>query len=121
VNGRWERCISERYAVFQGRTERELTLATAALRQQKRLDRHQLDINAKTLAAFLASVEGQEVVLTQQLQDHAAQHVRTSIFGRSEGVAPEAWQSALAQPALASPARPTVTLNELEQYGDLTL
>lgn len=121
VNGRWERCISERYAVFQGRSERELMLATVALRQQKRLDRQQFDINAKTLATFLASVEGQEVVLAQQLQDHAAHHIRTSIFGRSQGAATEAWQSASAEGASSSPARPTVNLNELEQYGDLTL
>ena len=91
------------------------------MRQQKRLDRHQLDINAKTLAAFLASVEGQEALLAQQLQDQAAHHIRASIFGRSQAEAPEAWQSALTQPAPAGPARLTVTVNELEQYGDLTL
>src|SRR5262249_54863820 len=123
VNGRWERCISERYAVFQGRTERELMLATAALRQQKRLDRQQLDINAKTLAAFLASVEGQEALLAQQLQDQAAHHIRTSIFGRSQGEAPDAWLPASAGDALATvkTARRPVAVTEPLHYRALRL
>jgi transposase InsO family protein len=124
VNGLWERCISERYATFQGRTERELAIATAALRQQKRLDRRQLDINAKTLAAFLTSVEGQEAVLEQQLKDQAAQQLRSIIFGLSQSEANEVGRPAVAEPAVTAtsrPARPKVNPNELETYGELVL
>jgi hypothetical protein len=124
VNGLWECCISERYAVFQGRTERELAMATAALRQQKRLGRQQLNINAKTLAAFLASVEGQEVLLEQQLKDNAAQQIRSSIFGLSQSEENEARRPAVADlppAAMDRPTRSQVKLTELEHYGELTL
>ena len=124
VNGLWERCISERYAAFQGRTEREMAIATAALRQQKRLDRQQVDINAKTLAAFLASVEGQEALLEQQLKDNAAQQVRSSIFGLAQLGADETRLPAVEEPApvtTSTQTRQKVNLNELEAYGELIL
>jgi hypothetical protein len=122
VNGLWECCISERYAVFQGRTEREMAIATATLRQQKRLDRQQIDINAKTLAAFLASVEGQEVLLEQQLKDNAAQQVRLSIFGltlwgKDEARLPAVEESASA----ATQTSQRIDLHDLEEYGELIL
>jgi len=124
VNGLWEHCISERYATFQGRTEREIAIATAILRQSKRLDQQQIDVNAKTLAAFLSSVEGQEVLLEQQLKDNAAQQVRSFIFGSVQPEAEEAGRTANTEPASVAtvpPARQKVNLNELEDYGDLVL
>ncbi len=124
VNGVWERCISERYAAFQGRTEREMSIASLTLRQQKRLDRQQAEINAKTLAAFLVSVEGQEVLLEQQLKDNAAQQVRSSIFGLSPLAVDEARRPAVeevAAVASSARARQRVNPNELEEYGELIL
>ena len=52
-----------------------MLLATTVLRQQLRQNRQQVDnINAKLLAAFLASLEGEEAVLEQQMKDEP--HVR---------------------------------------------
>lgn len=124
VNGLWERCISERYVTFQGRSEREMALATAALRQQQRLHRQRFAINAKTLAAFLASVEGQETVLEQQRKDHETQAVRATILGSSSLAAGEAAQlSAKEQTQIAETRRskPPVSVGDLEDYGELTL
>ncbi len=120
VNGAWERCLSERYATFQGRTEREIALATAALRQQKRLDRQQVNINAQTLAVFLASVAGQEAVLGQQLKDRAVQHVHASLPDpAAEPSSISGRDTTEQQPASA--AKPPVRWHDLELYGDLIL
>lgn len=124
VNGLWERCVSEYYAVFQGRTEREMAMATAALRQRKRLDRQQVEINAKTLAAFLASVEGQEVLLEQQLKDNAAQQVRLSIFGLIPWGEDEAGLPVVEESAPAATSTQTsqgIDPHDLEEYGELIL
>lgn len=119
VRGRWERCISEHYAVFQGRTEREMALATAALRQRQHLDRQQADIHAKTLAVFLASTEAQELLLDQQLKDTAAQHIRDSIFGASP--ASSEFARVTAPPASTAPTQPTLDPKTLETYGEFQL
>jgi hypothetical protein len=119
VHGLWERCISECYATYQGHTQREMALATAALRQRQRLDRQQINISAKTLAAFLASVEGQERLLEQQLKDTAAQHIRGSIFGDSP-TGTEAGEASSPSADTASP-HPTLDPKTLETYGEFQL
>jgi len=81
VNGQWVQCISEHYASFQGRSERELMLATAELRKRKQNHVHQSTITARKLADFLASVEAQEVLLSQRLHDAEAKNVFAVIEG----------------------------------------
>lgn len=124
VNGCWERCISERYVTFQGRSEREMAIATATLRQQKRLQRQRFDINAKTLAAFLASVEGQEVLLEQQLKDNETRQVRATILGGPQPTMSDSEQRIQTIPS--QPAAPMSTTHKvdrmgLEHYGALDL
>jgi transposase InsO family protein len=124
VNGLWERCISERYATFQGRSERELAIATAALRQQNRLHRQSLDINAKTLAIFLSSVEGQEAVLEQQRKDSEMREVRAAIFREPQFASREAMQLSAkvqTQTVEARRAKQQVNPDDLEDYGELIL
>lgn len=120
VNGMWERCISERYATFQGRTEREMALATAALRQQKRLDRQQMTVNSKVLAAFLTSVEGQEALLEQQLKDRAIHQVHTLITGEASNYSGfEVAEVVATMPSSASQWQ--VNPEALETYEEFTL
>ena len=57
VKRRWVRCISQHYARFAGRSEREVMLATAELRRQHQ-GRGRRPITAGGLADFLVSVEG---------------------------------------------------------------
>jgi putative transposase len=121
VNGVWERCISERYATFQGHTEREMAIATAALRQQKRLDRQQIIVNAQTLAAFLTSVEGQEVVLEQQLKDKAVQQIRTFMVGTAVNASNLFASAEITSTMNTTPSQRAVSLDDLETYGELTL
>jgi hypothetical protein len=75
VKNRWVSCISECYADLQGRTEREVMLASQELRQQQRQHGQQFTVTAKKLAEFLTSVEAEEVLLQQRLRDAAGQAV----------------------------------------------
>lgn len=75
VKNRWVSCISECYADLQGRTEREVMLASQELRQQQQQHGQQFTVTAKKLAEFLTSVEAEEVLLQQRLRDAAGQAV----------------------------------------------
>src|SRR5260370_10931729 len=81
VKGRWVECISEHYARFKGRTEREMQLATEELRQRHRRHGQQLVLTTAKLADFLSSVEAEEVLLTQRQRDHEAR----AVFSLMEG------------------------------------
>jgi transposase InsO family protein len=71
VLGRWAFCRSEKYAVFHGRSEREIMLASTILSQKDKLHGRNQPITTAKLAAFLQSIEAQEVLLRQQLADLA--------------------------------------------------
>lgn len=81
VKGRWVRCISEHYARFAGRSEREMMLATAELRKRNQRHTRQFAITARRLADFLASLEAEEALLEQRLRDSEAQDVLAIIEG----------------------------------------
>ncbi|MEM5681163.1 Mu transposase C-terminal domain-containing protein [Bacillus paranthracis] len=36
VNNRWEKCLSEQYTIFQGKTEKQLKIITAELKEKKK-------------------------------------------------------------------------------------
>src|SRR5262249_39835109 len=67
--GQWVQCLSEYHWVFEGRTEREIQLATAHLKQKHKNFGGKLLISAKSLAEFLNSNEAQEVLHSQQARD----------------------------------------------------
>jgi transposase InsO family protein len=66
----WVECHSEYYAVFRGRSEKEVMLATKELhKQHQQHSKQRFNLNAKTLAIFLESVEVEEALLLQRLRD----------------------------------------------------
>lgn len=69
AKGKWVSCISEHYAHFAGRSEREMMLATAELRKRNQRHGQQFSITARRLADFLASLEAEELLLEQRLRD----------------------------------------------------
>jgi putative transposase len=69
VKNRWVRCHSEYYAIFNGRSEKELLIATKELRAQKTNHSRQFTVSAKRLADFLQSVAVEEASLMQRLRD----------------------------------------------------
>jgi putative transposase len=81
VRGQWVQCISQYYAEFQGRSEKELKLASAELRKRQQNHAQQSQVSAKKLAEFLASVEAQEALLEQRSYDSEAQEVFRVING----------------------------------------
>src|SRR5260221_12220645 len=81
VKGRWVECISEHYARFKGRTEREIQLATEEVRQRHRRHGQQFVLTAAKLAHFLSSVEAEEMLLAQRQRDHEARGVFSLMQG----------------------------------------
>lgn len=81
VKNRWVRCHSEYYAVFNGRSEKELLIATKELRAQKTHHSRQFTVSAKRLADFLQSVAAEESLLMQRLRDSEGRHVLNAING----------------------------------------
>jgi putative transposase len=84
----WVECHSEYYAVFRGRSEKEVMLATQELhRQHQQHSKQRFNLNAKTLAIFLESVEAEEALLMQRLRDRETVGIReghrTSAPGRA--------------------------------------
>jgi hypothetical protein len=80
VRGHWVQCISQYYSVFQGRSEKELILASSELRKRQQ-NYKDPKVSAKKLAEFLASVEAQEVLLEQRSHDTEALEVFRAIEG----------------------------------------
>ena len=78
IKGRWVHCLSEHYAIFAGRSEREIQLATAELRKRNQLHGQQFTITARKLADFLSSLEAEELLLEQRLRDTEAREMLTS-------------------------------------------
>lgn len=78
IKSRWVQCLSEHYAIFSGRSEREIQLATAELHKRNQLHGQRLTITARKLADFLTSLESEELLLEQRLRDTEAKTMLTS-------------------------------------------
>lgn len=89
VARRWVRCVSEYHAVFHGRSEKELMIASDELRARKRVHSRQFSVTASRLAAFLQSVETEESLLAQRLKDIAMRPALRLINGAEDGPARE--------------------------------
>jgi transposase InsO family protein len=73
----WVECHSEYYTAFRGRSEREVMLATKELhKQHQQHSQQRFNLNARTLAIFLESVEGEETLLVQRLRDRETVRMR---------------------------------------------
>lgn len=79
LRGRWQKCYSEHYAIFQHYTEKQIHLTTNHLRLKARLVGRAISINAQILASFLASAESEEVLRTQKILDGESAAVKTAI------------------------------------------
>jgi putative transposase len=104
IDGSWQKCFSEHYAIFQHYTEKQIRISTNHLRLKARLLGQKAVINAKTLAAFLISVEGGAVLGMQQLHDSESSSVTASINTPVEQKEP-----ITSAPPVATPPSPTAT------------
>jgi transposase InsO family protein len=128
VGGQWVKCISQYYADFHGRSEKELKLASSELRKRQQNYTKQSKISAKNLATFLASVEAQEALLEQRSRDAEAADVFRVIEGGRASLSRNAQSTVEAisldnsrnfrtsEPQLVS--NEAIALNELEIYEE---
>ena len=79
VNKEWTECHSEYFAVFQGRSEKELMLATEELRKSMQHQSGEFSVTARKLAEFLDSVQADEVLLEQRLGDMESRADRATL------------------------------------------
>jgi putative transposase len=75
VRRQWVRCISEHYPRFEGRSEREVMLASEELHGQKQHHTRSVTISARKLADFLSSIEAEESLRPQRLRDAASKAI----------------------------------------------
>ncbi|MDJ0574610.1 MAG: Mu transposase C-terminal domain-containing protein [Xenococcaceae cyanobacterium MO_234.B1] len=80
VQGRWVKCISQYYSIFEGRSEKELLLASQEIRQQGKLTRTSPSVSAKRLAEFIAKVQEHETLLLQRLRDIEGKQVQSALM-----------------------------------------
>jgi transposase InsO family protein len=76
VGDHWISCYSEHFSSFRGRSEREMMIAAAELRKRSQDHSREFKVTARRLADFVASVEAEESLLMQRLQDAAARRIR---------------------------------------------
>ncbi len=81
VGKRWVQCISEHYSSLRGKSERELLLATTELRRRAQQHASQFTVTARKLADFLISVQSEEALHAQRLQDREAKSILMTVEG----------------------------------------
>ena len=115
IGNHWVQCLSEHYTTFQGRSEREVQLATQELHRRHRDHTRQFKAGGNKLANFLQSVEADEALLAQRLRDRDGRTVRGQISGV---IGIDGSQAPSAKPVLISPARPAEQTIDREVYGE---
>jgi putative transposase len=81
VERHWVRCYSQYHTIFQGRSEKEILLATHELRRRRQAGSEGKFTTAKALADFLQSVESEEVLPEQRMRDREVRSVRHTPLG----------------------------------------
>jgi hypothetical protein len=78
VERQWVRCCSEYHTIFQGRSQKEILLASSELRRRRQICAGGKGATARKLADFLQSVESEEALLEQRMRDREAQSARNT-------------------------------------------
>lgn len=86
VHDQWVECHSEYYAVFQGRSEKEVMLASQELRKQQQSHHQNFAVNSRKLAEFLESVEAEEALLLQRLRNQEARRLQSESHAVGESI-----------------------------------
>jgi len=86
VHRQWVQCHSEYYAVFRGRSEKELMLATQEIRRRSHQHSAAFAVTARQLAEFLQSVEAEETLLTQRLSDREGREIRRALTNEADRI-----------------------------------
>ena len=79
VQGRWVKCISQYYSIFEGHSEKELLLASTEIRRVRKSTRAASSVSAHSLAEFIANAQEHETLLLQRLKDLEAKQVQNAL------------------------------------------
>lgn len=117
VDRQWVRCYSEHHTIFQGKSEKEIQLASHELRRRNRVCAGGKVTTARKLADFLHSVESEELLLEQRMRGREGQSSRRA----SPKVASDVPDNDRAEPQMqqltdSGPCRATPAPSEL--YGE---
>ena len=102
VSGRWVQCFSQYHEMLNGRSLREIAMASRELRARNRTFSKNKKVSARELALFIEGANQQEDILTQRKKDLEARRVGDS--SRS--------------PSLVSIPQQSPTVIEKERSGD---
>lgn len=86
VNGQWTLCVSEYKAVFAGRSEREIDIATKILRKRNQNSTKHYTVTSSLIAGFLGSLEAEEALLMQRMHDIEAKEILAYVNNSQEPV-----------------------------------
>jgi putative transposase len=77
VRGQWVKCHSQYYRILEGRSEKEIQIASKLLREQMKANgQHRMTITASKLASFLDKAKQNESLLIQHQRDIEAGLIR---------------------------------------------
>jgi putative transposase len=83
VNKHWVKCMSDYFAVFNGKTEKQIKVASNELKKQYQKLGKQFRMDIKILANFLRNCESDELLL-QQMKDNEVHSTVTVLSGGKE-------------------------------------
>lgn len=63
IKGKWIRCISQHYALLNGRSEKEIAMITLEILNRRSNHNKKMVVNAQKVAAFIAETQGIELEL----------------------------------------------------------
>ncbi|MGL5943463.1 MAG: Mu transposase C-terminal domain-containing protein [Waterburya sp.] len=106
IRGQWLECISEHYVLFQGRSEKEIQLASEELKKRKKAHGSNYKIRAKQLGNFLAKAQTEEIFLKQRLRDEQGKEVFQVIEGGLPNVTPYNFSELTSTEEIESKAKP---------------
>ena len=121
IKGRWQKCVSEYASELQGRTQKEVALASQIIRQRASAAGKSLSVSAEKLAELLASAEEHESLRKQQLQDLA---MKKALGGRmittctGEAVNGEGRASRIQPPKSSNGSHEVIIPSTTEVYPD---
>jgi putative transposase len=76
VGGRWIDLVSEYAVQFRGRSEREIKLISAEIRERQRKTHERRNVNAQIIAAYMEEADQTERVLLQRMRDQEMQNAQ---------------------------------------------
>jgi putative transposase len=125
VQGQWVKCHSQYYGILEGRSEKEIQIATKLLRDQmKSHGQHRMTITASKLASFLDKTKQHESLLIQRQRDIEAGYTRDpdSATGEASRIAVDQVLADIEEkngPSVPSPTSALKPKRKIVVYGDL--